>query len=57
MVTAVGGSASLTGGPERIRENAAVLGNRRDDWSILSGIRKALDPHELLNPGRIRLRP
>ena len=57
LVAAVGGSATLTGGPERIRENAAVLGNRRDDWSIMSGIRKALDPHELLNPGRIRLRP
>jgi glycolate oxidase FAD binding subunit len=57
VVAAVGGSASLTGGPERIRENVAVLGNRRDDWSIMSGIRKALDPHELLNPGRVRLRP
>lgn len=56
IVVAVGGSASLTGGPESIRENAAVLGNRRDDWSIMAGIRKALDPHELLNPGRIRLR-
>lgn len=51
----VSGSASLTGGTEQIRENAAVLGNRRNDWSIMSGIRQALDPHELLNPGRIRL--
>lgn len=57
LVAAVQGHASLTGGPEQIRENAAVLGNRRDDWTIMSGIRKALDPHELLNPGRIRLRP
>ena len=57
QVAAVQGSATLTGGPEPIRENAAVLGNRRDDWTIMSGIRKALDPHELLNPGRIRLRP
>ena len=56
-VAAVEGSASLSGGPEQIRENAAVLGNRRGDWSIMSGIRKTLDPHELLNPGRIRLRP
>ncbi len=57
LVAAVQGSASLTGGPEQIRENAAVLGNRRDDWTIMAGIRKTLDPYELLNPGRIRLRP
>jgi glycolate oxidase FAD binding subunit len=57
LVAAAQGHASLTGGPEQIRENTAVLGNRRDDWTIMSGIRKALDPHELLNPGRIRLRP
>ena len=56
MVAAVPGNASLSGGPESIRENAAVLGNRREDWSIMSGIRQALDPYELLNPGRIRLR-
>lgn len=55
LVAVVGGSVTLTGGPEQIRENSAVLGNRRGDWSIMSGIRKALDPHELLNPGRIRL--
>ncbi len=57
LVASVGGNGSLVGGPEQIRENAAVLGNRRGDWSIMSGIRKALDPYELLNPGRIRLRP
>ncbi len=57
LVESVQGSATLIGGPEQIRENAAVLGNRRGDWGIMSGIRKALDPYELLNPGRIRLRP
>lgn len=57
LAESVGGSTTLCGGPDQLRENVGVLGRRRTDWSLMIGLRKALDPHELLNPGRVRLRP
>lgn len=56
LASSVGGTASLTGGPERYRDPLPVMGQRRPDWSVMEGIKKSLDLHDLLNPGRVRLR-
>lgn len=54
VATLVRGQAVLVGGIERIRNHMPVMGHRRDDWSIMEGIKQQLDPHDLLNPGRVR---
>jgi glycolate oxidase FAD binding subunit len=56
LATSVGGTATLSGGSERSRDPLPVMGQRRPDWSVMEGIKKSLDPHDLLNPGRVRLR-
>ncbi len=56
VATMVGGHATLVGGIDQLRDGLEVMGHRRGDWSLMEGVKKTLDPHDLLNPGRVRLR-
>lgn len=47
-----GGSVTLPVCPSAWKSSLKVWGTHRPDWSIMAGIKTALDPHHILNPGR-----
>lgn len=47
-----GGSVTLPVCPSAWKNSLKVWGTHRPDWSIMAGIKTALDPHHILNPGR-----
>lgn len=47
-----GGSVSITHTPTAWKPEFQIWGEPRPDWSIMDGIKSALDPNRILNPGR-----
>ncbi len=47
-----GGNLILSRCPTEWKDRLGVWGKPRADWSIAERVKKALDPHGALNPGR-----
>jgi hypothetical protein len=47
------GTAVLDKAPEAFRRRYSVFGKPRPDWTIVHNIKQALDPQEILAPGRL----
>ena len=52
LVRKSGGSVSITHTPAAWKPEFQIWGEPRPDWSIMDGIKSALDPNRILNPGR-----
>jgi glycolate oxidase FAD binding subunit len=52
LVRKSGGSVSITHSPTAWKPEFQIWGESRPDWSIMDGIKSALDPNRILNPGR-----
>lgn len=52
LVNPQGGSVTLPVCPSGWKSHLDVWGSSKPDWALMAGIKSALDPHRILNPGR-----
>jgi len=52
LVSELGGHLVVECAPPEVKKRAGVWGESGDDIVIMRGIKKAMDPHSILNPGR-----
>lgn len=53
QVSPLGGSVTLPLCPKELKGQLNVWGSPRPDWSVMAGLKRALDPAGILNAGRI----